>query len=55
MFGGELSGHYYFASCFNTDSGLMAMIKIYELALQLGQAAVAAYRAVASLPRDGRD
>ena len=31
MFGGELSGHYYFASCFNTDSGLMAMIKILNL------------------------
>ena len=31
MFGGELSGHYYFASCFNTDSGLMAMIQILNL------------------------
>ena len=31
MFGGELSGHYYFASCFNTDSGLMAMIKVLNL------------------------
>ena len=31
MFGGELSGHYYFAACFNTDSGLMAMIKILNL------------------------
>ena len=31
LFGGELSGHYYFASCFNTDSGLMAMIKILNL------------------------
>jgi len=25
-FGGELSGHYYFAECANTDSGLMALI-----------------------------
>ena len=31
MFGGELSGHYYFAACYNTDSGLMAMIKILNL------------------------
>jgi phosphomannomutase len=30
-FGGELSGHYYFAECFNTDSGLMAMIQILNL------------------------
>ncbi len=30
-FGGELSGHYYFADCFNTDSGLMALIQILEL------------------------
>ena len=30
-FGGELSGHYYFADCFNTDSGLMAMIQMLNL------------------------
>ncbi len=30
-FGGELSGHYYFADCFNTDSGLMAFIEILNL------------------------
>ena len=30
-FGGELSGHYYFQDCFNTDSGLMAMIQIINL------------------------
>ncbi|PQV63001.1 phosphomannomutase [Abditibacterium utsteinense] len=30
-FGGELSGHYYFADCFNTDSGLMAFIQILDL------------------------
>ncbi|HEX8464021.1 MAG TPA: hypothetical protein VF627_05320, partial [Abditibacterium sp.] len=30
-FGGELSGHYYFADCFGTDSGLMAMIQILNL------------------------
>ena len=30
-FGGELSGHYYFQDCFNTDSGLMAMIQILNL------------------------
>lgn len=30
-FGGELSGHYYFADCFNTDSGLMAMIQLLNL------------------------
>ena len=30
-FGGELSGHYYFAECFNTDSGLMAMIQLLNL------------------------
>ena len=30
-FGGELSGHYYFADCFNTDSGLMALIQILDL------------------------
>jgi phosphomannomutase len=30
-FGGELSGHYYFAECFNTDSGLMGMIQILNL------------------------
>lgn len=27
-FGGELSGHYYFADCFHTDSGLRALIAI---------------------------
>lgn len=31
QFGGELSGHYYFADCFNTDSGLMALIQILNL------------------------
>lgn len=30
-FGGELSGHYYFADCFNTDSGLRALIQILNL------------------------
>ena len=30
-FGGELSGHYYFADCFNTDSGLMAMIQLINI------------------------
>lgn len=30
-FGGELSGHYYFADCFHTDSGLMALIQILNL------------------------
>ena len=30
-FGGELSGHYYFADLFNTDSGLMALIQILNL------------------------
>jgi phosphomannomutase len=33
-FGGELSGHYYFADCFNTDSGLMALIEILNLLSQ---------------------
>ncbi|MFQ5508393.1 MAG: phosphomannomutase/phosphoglucomutase [Leptospirillia bacterium] len=28
LFGGELSGHYYFAQCANTDSGLMALITL---------------------------
>jgi phosphomannomutase len=28
LFGGELSGHYYFAECSNTDSGLMALITV---------------------------
>lgn len=30
-FGGELSGHYYFRDCFNTDSGLMALIQVIEI------------------------
>ena len=30
-FGGELSGHYYFAECSNTDSGLMALISVINL------------------------
>ena len=30
-FGGELSGHYYFADCFNTDSGLMALVQIVNI------------------------
>ncbi len=30
-FGGELSGHYYFADCFHTDSGLMALIQVLNL------------------------
>jgi phosphomannomutase len=33
-FGGELSGHYYFADCFGTDSGLMALIEILNLLTQ---------------------
>lgn len=31
IFGGELSGHYYFADCFFTDSGFMALIKVINL------------------------
>ena len=30
-FGGELSGHYYFADCFDTDSGLMALVQIINI------------------------
>lgn len=30
-FGGELSGHYYFRECFNTDSGLMALLQVLNL------------------------
>jgi phosphomannomutase len=30
-FGGELSGHYYFADCFDTDSGLMALVQIVNI------------------------
>jgi len=30
-FGGELSGHYYFADCFNTDSGLRALVQMLNL------------------------
>ncbi len=30
-FGGELSGHYYFADCTHTDSGLMALIQVLNL------------------------
>lgn len=30
-FGGELSGHYYFRDCFNTDSGLMALIQVIQI------------------------
>ena len=30
-FGGELSGHYYFRDCFNTDSGLMALIQVINI------------------------
>ena len=33
-FGGELSGHYYFADCFNTDSGLMALVQIVNILQQ---------------------
>jgi phosphomannomutase len=29
--GGELSGHYYFKDCFNTDSALMAMIQLINI------------------------
>jgi phosphomannomutase len=35
-FGGELSGHYYFADCFDTDSGLMALVQIINI-LQASQ------------------
>jgi phosphomannomutase len=31
IFGGELSGHYYFADCFHTDSGLRALIQVLNL------------------------
>jgi len=30
-FGGELSGHYYFADCFYTDSALMAVIQMLNI------------------------
>ncbi len=30
-FGGELSGHYYFRECFNTDSGLMALLQVLNI------------------------
>src|SRR5690606_3297362 len=30
-FGGELSGHYYFRDCFNTDSGLMALLEVLNI------------------------
>lgn len=30
-FGGELSGHYYFMECHQTDSGLMALVQIINL------------------------
>jgi phosphomannomutase len=30
-FGGELSGHYYFRDCFNTDSGLMALLEVLQV------------------------
>lgn len=30
-FGGELSGHYYFRDCYNTDSGLMALIQVINI------------------------
>jgi phosphomannomutase len=30
-FGGELSGHYYFRECFNTDSGLMALLEVLQV------------------------
>jgi phosphomannomutase len=36
-FGGELSGHYYFADCFYTDSGLMAMIQVINICRKSGQ------------------
>jgi phosphomannomutase len=36
-FGGELSGHYYFAECFYTDSGLMAMIQVINICRKSGQ------------------
>jgi phosphomannomutase len=31
IFGGELSGHYYFADCFNTDSALRALIQLINI------------------------
>ncbi len=31
IFGGELSGHYYFAECFSTDSALMALIQVINI------------------------
>ncbi len=36
-FGGELSGHYYFQDCFNTDSGLMALVQIVNILQQKRQ------------------
>ncbi len=36
-FGGELSGHYYFADCFHTDSGLMAMIQVINICRRQGK------------------
>src|SRR5262249_20996674 len=36
-FAGELSGHYYFAECFNPDSALMAMIQLIRLWQQRGR------------------
>jgi phosphomannomutase len=36
-FGGELSGHYYFADCFDTDSGLMALVQIVNILQKHGK------------------
>jgi phosphomannomutase len=36
-FGGELSGHYYFQDCFNTDSGLMALVQIVNILQKSGR------------------
>jgi phosphomannomutase len=36
-FGGELSGHYYFRDCFNTDSGLMALLEVLQVWRRSGE------------------
>jgi phosphomannomutase len=55
IFGGELSGHFYFAENFTSDSGEIAMLSALDLLSRGGQAPERARRGPAPLPRHRRD
>ena len=53
VFGGELSGHFYFRDNFNADSGAIAMATVLTAVAQSGAAVSASVMKVARYPQSG--